>query len=327
MWKTPPLGDRTNVMRKRETVRELCALVSLPPKKASLFAGPLFSGLLFQSSSSAAQRDGGAKSATAAWSFAPGGKCRLRLHRPSLQRPLPPLSPPPQRPLPPPLCFAPSEQKRRRRSPSPPLPPPQQLMWQLVAMPRLLAPALPPWHPAPWRPDNEIPQRAPMQCRAMLVSPAPPLRSLQGAPWSAPSGPDADFDAFLFVCSNIAFRESLELNLFGLSRRCFKACSMDRIGPDTLCFIAEQNSKRLYGTWRPLGPAAMDIDRVAFAGRQPAQLRVELKRELGWRSGTEKPNGETEAISMRWPGVLRSGPVSAHDAHGYVTALRKHARK
>ena len=61
------------------------------------------------------------------------------------------------------------------------------------------------------------------------------------------------------------------------------------------CFIAEQNSKRLYGTWRPLGPAAMDIDRVAFAGRQPAQLRVELKRELGWRSGTEKPN-ESDGI-------------------------------
>ena len=100
---------------------------------------------------------------------------------------------------------------------------------------------------------------------------------------------------------------------------------MQKIGKSTLIFIAEQNSKRLYGTWRATAPAAIDIDRSAFAGRQPAQLRVELMRECGFRE--DKPHGETEALSMRWTKALRTGALSVETSSEYVAALAQHARK
>lgn len=83
---------------------------------------------------------------------------------------------------------------------------------------------------------------------------------------------EMDVPCFFMLCNDRTEKECLDRMLFGDRANQFE--SMRAIQAGHFGFLLNMSTNELLGVFQAKGPAAMNIDRHAWAGKFPAQVRV-----------------------------------------------------
>ena len=114
--------------------------------------------------------------------------------------------------------------------------------------------------------------------------------------------------AFVFVCNNRTEQECLQSGIFANTRNSFKM-TKDNIGPGTIIFLINFESKMIRGIFQALCRPALRINqRVSFGSRFPVQVRV-------------APVGKTCSAALP-PGTHRFGPIGPKRSQLYLDILQ-----
>jgi hypothetical protein len=101
----------------------------------------------------------------------------------------------------------------------------------------------------------------------------------------------------MFMSDKSTLVDCLGRNIFGLPRNMLN--KMDNIGDNTLLFLANKDSKEVFGIFRPLGRPALNIDPTAYAPLSfPAQIQIQ-------RTSVDS---KVPRASLSWP--VRFGPLA-----------------
>jgi hypothetical protein len=119
---------------------------------------------------------------------------------------------------------------------------------------------------------------------------------------------------FMFLCNTNTYTECIKLRLFGSPESCFKHHDMDRIAHSTVLFLFNTDRKVVYGTFRAIGEAQMNINPNAWAGTTrhtkkgaqsnrgyfPAQIRVKQESDVRVDANTKNfPAGPLNAEATK----------------------------
>lgn len=86
-----------------------------------------------------------------------------------------------------------------------------------------------------------------------------------------------DQKAYIFMCSETTFYECMDKMLFGESDHF--APTVTTIKPGDLVYLYNVSTKRLHGEFEAVSRGAKDIDKTAWKGKFPWQVRVKRKYE------------------------------------------------
>ena len=131
-----------------------------------------------------------------------------------------------------------------------------------------------------------------------------------------------DEGGFVFMCNKKTEKEVFDRQLFGLPRKVFGSMQRD-IGPGTLLFLLNFQTRVVIGVFRPRGKAQLNIVPEAWKniGRQrfPAQVRFENY----WPGWAFRPVHERD-LSIRGLRKLKQGPLSPRLASELARQLIRH---
>ena len=89
---------------------------------------------------------------------------------------------------------------------------------------------------------------------------------------------------------------------------------MKKVTPQTRLFLRDFRKKIVYGPMRAVGEADLDIDRAAWKGRFPAQIRFETPR-------APSPTDPDGCASVSYAMTLNSGELTPAKTNELLRAL------